>query len=109
MSEQKIPSLVAQGEIKALAKLLSENMGDFEDLATKMIKETSQWIQTHYGEESASACLDEVIRGVVEIVENLMKQDPSRAPWLEQIAERFRRRLSEGIDYVDQFIRCSRH
>ena len=50
--------------------------------------------------------MDEVIRGVIESVENLIKEDPQRAPGLEQVAELFRRKLSEGIDYMEQFIRC---
>jgi hypothetical protein len=109
LSEQKIQSLLAQlaqGDIKSLAKLLSKNLGDFEFVATNTIKSISQSIRTHFGEEAASAYVDEVIRGVIETVENRIKEDPQRVPGLEQIAEVFRRKLSDGIDYTDEFIRC---
>jgi hypothetical protein len=112
LNEQKIPSLLAQlaqGDINGLAKLLSGHLGDFEFVATNSIKAIAQSIRTHFGEEAASAYMDEVIRGVIETVEHRIKEDPSSAPWLEQIAEVFRRKLTEGIDYTDQFIRCSRH
>jgi len=106
LTEQEIPSLLAQGQVKALAKLLPKDLEGFEFVATKMIKENSEWMRTRYGEEAASAYLDEAIRGVIETVETLIKTGPPSAPWLEQTAELFRQKLTRGIDYTDEFIRC---
>lgn len=89
-----------------LATFLPKDVERFEFVSVKMITETSEWMRTRYGEEAASAYLDEAIRGVIETVENLIKTDPSRAPWLEQTAELFRQKLTRGIDYTDPFIQC---